>query len=101
MPDRNADSLARPSLHWQSQLILLLVLPLIGVFVLLELIQLWPVSSVPVVALAIGAAFAVLVWMLRAATPASSLTGGLFTMSLYLWTPGWRTLLWSLLALFL
>lgn len=101
MPDRNADSLARPSLHWQSQLILLLVLPLIGVFVLLELIQLWPVSSVPVVALAIGAAFAVLVWMLRAATPAASLTGGLFTMSLYLWTPGWRTLLWSLLALFL
>ncbi|MGA7313670.1 MAG: DUF92 domain-containing protein [Silvibacterium sp.] len=101
MPDRNADRLARPSLHWQSQLILLLIFPLVGVFVLLELIQLWPVSSVPLVALAIGAAFAVLVWMLRAATPAASLTGGLFTVSLYLWTPGWRTLLWSLLALFL
>lgn len=84
MPDRNADSLARPSLHWQSQLILLLILPLVGVFVLLELIQLWPVSRVPVVALAIGAAFAVLVWMLRAATPAASLAGGLFTVSLYL-----------------
>src|SRR5271165_1238935 len=99
--DRHVDSRARPSLHWQSQLILLLILPLAGVFVLLEFIQLWPPSTVPVVALAIGATFAVLVWMLRAATPAASITGGLFTVSLYLWTPGWRTLLWPLLALFL
>ena len=52
-------------------------------------------------AIVIGAIFALLVWMLRAATPAASLTGGLFTVSLYLWTPGWRTLLWPLLALFL
>ena len=92
----------RRSLHWQSQLILLLILPLVGVFVLLEFIQLLPVSPAIVAqALAIGVAFALLVWILRAATPAASLTGGLFTASLYLWTPGWRTALWPLLALFL
>jgi len=92
----------RRPLHWQSQLILLLIVPLAGVFVLLESIRLLPVSPAVVAqALAIGTAFALLVWILRAATPAASFTGGLCTVSLYLWTPGWRTALWPLLALFL
>ena len=53
------------SLHWQSQLVLLLVVPLAAVFVLLEAIRFpeatghWPHSSAPVAqGLAIGAAFA-------------------------------------------
>jgi uncharacterized protein (TIGR00297 family) len=92
----------RKQLHWQSQLILLLVIPLTSAFVAMETIQRWPFTPQPFVqAFAIGAAFALLVWMLRAATPAAALTGGLFTVSLYLWSPGWRTLLWPLLALFL
>jgi uncharacterized protein (TIGR00297 family) len=92
----------RRSLHWQSQLILLLIVPLVGVFVLLESIQLLAIlPAVVAQALAIGTVFALLVWILRAATPAASFTGGLFTASLYLWTPGWRTALWPLLALFL
>lgn len=93
---------SRSSLHWQSQLILLLVIPLTACFVIVESVQLWPfVPTRVTLAIAIGAAFALLVWILRAATPAAALTGGLFTVSLYLWTPGWRTILWPLLALFL
>jgi len=89
-------------LHWQSQLILLLVIPVTVCYVLVESILLWPfVPQRIAVAFAIGAAFAALVWALRAATPAAALTGGLFTITLCLWTHGWRTLLWPLLALFL
>jgi len=89
-------------LRWQSQFILLLVLPLTSAFVMVESIQRWPFLPVYFFqSFPIGAAFALLVWALRAATPAAALTGGLFTVSLYLWTPGWRTLLWPLLALFL
>src|SRR5271156_6516075 len=92
----------RRPLHWQSQLVLLLTVPLTGVFVLLESIQLLAVSpAIFAQALAIGVVFALLVWILRAATPAAAFTGGLFTVSLYPWTPGWRTALWPLLALFL
>src|SRR5271154_1553096 len=93
---------ARPPLHWQSQLVLLLVIPVTGCFVGVQSILLWPyVPERITLALAIGAAFAFLVWILRAATLPAALTGGLFTISLYLWIPGWRTLLWPLLALFL
>jgi len=89
-------------LHWQSQLILLLVIPVTGCYVLVESVLLWPfVPQRIALAFAIGIAFAALVFALRAATPAAALTGGLFTVSLYLWIPGWRTLLWPLLALFL
>ena len=89
-------------LHWQSKLILLLVIPLTTAFIFVECIQRWPfLPAYTTQAFSIGAVFALLVWTLRAATPAAALTGGLFTVSLYLWTPGWRTLLWPLLALFL
>jgi len=89
-------------LRWQSQLILLLVIPLTSAFVMVESIQRWPfLPAYFFQSFAIGAAFALLVWALRAATPAAALTGGLFTVSLYLWIPGWRTLLWPLLAVFL
>jgi uncharacterized protein (TIGR00297 family) len=92
----------RSHLHWQSQLVLLLVVPLAGCFVVVESVQLWPFYPARVAqTLAIGAAFALMVWLLRAATPAAALTGGLFTASLYFWTPGWRTLLWPLIALLL
>ncbi|MFT4111890.1 DUF92 domain-containing protein [Silvibacterium sp.] len=49
----------------------------------------------------IGLVFALLVYGLRAATLAAAATGGLFTVALYLAQPGWRTLLWPLVALFI
>ncbi|HZD51328.1 MAG TPA: DUF92 domain-containing protein [Silvibacterium sp.] len=98
----NIQTSDRQRLHWQSQLVLLFVVPLVGVFTLVESMQRWPFYRGHVAtAFAIGTVFALLVWILRAATPAAAMTGGLFTISLYLWTPGWRTLLWPLLALFL
>ncbi len=96
------ERLDQTRLHWQSQLILLLVIPLASAFVLAQTAERWPFTPNPFIqAFVIGAAFAALVWILRAATPAAALTGGLFTISLYLWIPGWRTILWPLLALFL
>jgi uncharacterized protein (TIGR00297 family) len=94
--------ISRLSLHWQSKLILLLVLPLAGAFAIVESVQRWPFAPTSIVtAYAIAGGFALIVWILRAATPAAALTGGLFAVILYLWTPGWRTILWPLLALFL
>ncbi|MBV8115219.1 MAG: DUF92 domain-containing protein [Silvibacterium sp.] len=98
----NARTSQRPRLHWQSKLILLIVVPVAGAFASVETMQRWPFAHASVLtAYGIAAPFALLVWILRAATPAAALTGGLFTVILYLWTPGWRTMLWPLLALFL
>ncbi len=92
----------RTALYWQSKLILLLVTPVTGAFATVESMQRWRFAPHSVItAFAIAAVFAFVVWRLRAATPAAALTGGLFTIVLYLWTPGWRTLLWPLLALLL
>ena len=102
MVTRNSHISGSRPLHWQSKLILLLVIPLAGAFALIESVQRWPFAPLSIVtAYAIAASFALIVWILRAATPAASLTGGLFTVILYLWSPGWRTILWPLLALFL
>ncbi|HTD54651.1 MAG TPA: DUF92 domain-containing protein [Silvibacterium sp.] len=92
----------RSPLHWQSKLILLLVIPLAGTFAIVESMQRWPFAPASIVtAYLIAGGFALVVWMLRAATPAAALTGGLFAVVLYLWAPGWHTILWALLALFL
>jgi uncharacterized protein (TIGR00297 family) len=92
----------RPPLHWQSQLILLVFLPITAAWVTLQAGQaLYLRTPVFGQAMGISAGFAALVFFLRAATPAAALTGGLITATLYLWTPGWRTALWPLLALFL
>jgi uncharacterized protein (TIGR00297 family) len=102
MVTMNARTPQRARLHWQSKLILLLVTPVAGAFAAVESMQRWPFAHASVLtAYAIAAPFAFIVWILRAATPAAALTGGLFTVILYLWTPGWRTVLWPLLALFL
>jgi uncharacterized protein (TIGR00297 family) len=92
----------RPPLHWQSQLILLLVLPVIAAWITLQAGQAFYLRE-PLLwqAIGISAGFTALVFLLRAATLAAALTGGLITATLYLWTPGWRTALWPLLALFL
>jgi uncharacterized protein (TIGR00297 family) len=89
-------------LRWQSQALLLLIVPLTAIFVCLETLVRWPVESMQTaLALGLGLFFALLVWFLRAATPGAAATGGVFTACLYFWTPGWHTLLWPLLTLFL
>jgi uncharacterized protein (TIGR00297 family) len=50
---------------------------------------------------AISVALAAVVLLTRAATLGAALTGGIFAAALYLQTPGLRTALWPLLALFL
>ncbi|MBT9330212.1 DUF92 domain-containing protein [Paracidobacterium acidisoli] len=90
------------TLRWQSQGILLLFLPFAAAWVTLQAGQAWFLGNAVLwQALGISLGFAVLVLALRAATPAAALTGALVAAILYFRTPGWRTALWPLLALFL
>jgi uncharacterized protein (TIGR00297 family) len=92
---------SRTALRWQSQAVLLATVPFAGTWVTLAGGDAWRVHD-PVIWWAVGISigFATLVYALRAATPGAALTGGIFTAALYLETPGWRTALWPLLALF-
>ncbi len=70
-------------LAWQSKVILLLVLPWTAGSVILQ--AHWWLTQVPVVAyqtLGISAIFGLVVWRLRAGTPAAAATGALITASL-------------------
>ncbi len=90
------------SLHWQSRLILLLVIPVAGIWLVLALIRGYFMHAAGVLpALLLSSLLALTVFALRAATPAAALTGGLITACLALATPGLHTLVWPLLALFL
>lgn len=91
-------------LRWQSQLVLLLTVPVAGCWAALVILSALGASGSSWIAweaLAISIAFSALVLILRAATPGAALTGGIFTCALYLQTPGLHTALWPLLALFL
>lgn len=98
----NVDSRRAAGLRWQSQAVLLVFVPVLTTWVLLTAGQAW-VDARPLVMQAVGisAGFAALAFALRAATLGAALTGGVFTATLYLATPGWHTMLWPLLALFL
>lgn len=87
-------------LRWQSQLVLLVTVPPIAAAVLFSsaiLIKTHDPEIYP--ALGISAAFALLVWLFRAATAPAALTGGLIAASLYCETPGLHTALWPLGAM--
>lgn len=89
-------------LHWQSQLPLFLAIMLGTAGIAVQCFALAKTSpSTIVLGFALGLFLALLTWRLRAATPAAALAGGLFSVALYLGTPGWRTALWPLLALML
>lgn len=89
------------SLRWQSQAVLLALLPVTAVWLTLAAGQAWDTPGRGVVwqAAIISGVFTVLVSWLRAATLGGALTGGLIAAALYLQTPGWHTALWPLLAL--
>jgi uncharacterized protein (TIGR00297 family) len=73
-----------PHLHWQSQTIILVTVPLAATWLLLE------VTAHPThaswMALAISSAFAMLVYSVRAATAMAALTGGLLCATMYMAT---------------
>lgn len=89
------------SLAWQSRLVLIFVLAPVAVALAAQLVFLRVTLGQAWTGLAICTAFSLLVWGVRAATPEAAVTGGLLTLELYLAAPGWRTLLWVVLAVFL
>jgi uncharacterized protein (TIGR00297 family) len=100
-----ANSNRTQSLQWQSRLVLALTIAGAPASLLVPWIEFHGLPREEVLTALIGAALGgllgLIVWRLRAATPAAALTGALFTAALFYATPGWRTLLWPLLALFL
>lgn len=89
-----------PPLHWQSQLLLLIVVPVCCLWIFIEAANALRVHA-PVVLWAVGISvgFGSLVWLLRAATGPAAVTGAVITACLYFRTPGWHTALWPLLAM--
>jgi uncharacterized protein (TIGR00297 family) len=89
-------------LRWQSQAVLLALVPITATWVVLVCGAAWSVRA-PLLGwtAAISVGLAVLVFLTRAATLGAAITGGIFTAALYLQTPGLHTALWPLLALLL
>jgi uncharacterized protein (TIGR00297 family) len=88
-------------LHWQSRMVLLLVLPAAGVWLVILVLRLTPSSGSTATGagLGAGAALALLVFRARAATMAGALTGGLLMGCFCLTTPGWRSSAWALVTM--
>lgn len=99
---RENRSRAAGALHWQSQAVLLALVPATAIWVTLAAGQAWNQGD-PVLwaAAAMGLGLALLVAVARTATPAAALTGGLFATALCLETPGVHTALAPLFALLL
>jgi uncharacterized protein (TIGR00297 family) len=100
VPQPGPRTARRFALPWQSKAVLLAFVPLAGSWVFLRLALAWP-SPLFWQTTLITVAFTLFVLLLRAATPGAAITGGLFTGTLYLATPGMRTALWPLLTLLL
>jgi uncharacterized protein (TIGR00297 family) len=88
------------TLYWQSQLLLLIVVPASCLWIFLQAMYAWSFRDPVLLQMAaISIAFGLLVWMLRAATAHAAVTGAIITACLYLRTPGWRTALFPLIVL--
>jgi uncharacterized protein (TIGR00297 family) len=89
-----------PPLHWQSKLLLLIVVPACCLWIFIQSTSAWQ-SHDPVVlqTAGISIAFGLLVWVARAATGLAAATGAVLTACLYLRTPGWHTALFPLVAM--
>lgn len=87
-------------LRWQSQAALYVVVGLGWASIALQCVTFWRAAPERILqAIALGALLAIVIFWLRAATPAAAITGGICAAALYLATPGLRTALWPLLAL--
>ncbi len=100
-------TVARINLHWQSKLVLLLVLPFAAASVVLEG-HWWSINAAPVAIWTLGLSFifGLIVFQMRAATPAAAFTGAvvtadqMFSSASFPYQP-WRTALAPVLAVFL
>ncbi len=89
-----------PTLHWQSQLLLLIVVPASCLWIFLQATNAWAFHDPVLLQMAaISIAFGLIVWLLRAATPYAAVTGAIIAACLYLRTPGWRTALFPLILM--
>lgn len=90
----------RDALHWQSQAVLLAIVPAVAIWATLAAGEAWNLGD-PVLweAVSISVGLTAGVHLTRAATLGGALTGGIFTAALYLQTPGWHTALWPLGAM--
>ena len=89
-----------PTLYWQSQLLLLIVVPASCLWIFLQATNAWTFHDPVLLQMAaISIAFGLLVWALRAATAYAAATGAIITACLYLRTPGWRTALFPLIVM--
>lgn len=88
------------TLHWQSQLLLLIVVPASCLWIFLQATNAWTFHDPVLLQMtAISITFGLLVWTLRAATAYAAVTGAIITACLYLRTPGWRTALFPLIVM--
>lgn len=91
-----------PRLRWQSQIPLFLAIALGTGSIGLQCVAISRVAPERIIqSFLMGFVLALLVWRFRAATVGAAVTGGLFTMQIYLSTPGWRTAVWPLVTLLL
>jgi uncharacterized protein (TIGR00297 family) len=89
-----------PPLHWQSKLLLLIVVPACCLWIFIQITGAWEIHDPVVLQTAgISIAFGLLVWLARAATALAAATGAVLTACLYLRTPGWHTALFPLVAM--
>jgi uncharacterized protein (TIGR00297 family) len=88
-------------LAWQSKRMLAVVLLPVVAALAAQLASFRLAPGLIWTGFAICTVFSLLVWGVRAATPAAAVTGGLLTLELYFSVPGWRTVLWVVLVLFL
>lgn len=89
-------------LWWQSQIPLFLAIALGTGSIVLQCAALSRGAPARIIqSFLISLILGLLVWRFRAATAGGAITGALFTMELYLSTPGWRSAIWPLVALLL
>ena len=89
-----------PSLRWQSQLLLLIVVPVSCIWIFLEALQDFAFHDPVLLEMAgLSIIFGLIVWLARAATGYAAITGAVITACLYLRTPGWRTALIPLITM--
>jgi uncharacterized protein (TIGR00297 family) len=96
----NQETRSRPPLYWQSQLLLLIVVPVSCMWIFFQTVDAWERRD-PILLQTVGIciAFGLAVWLTRAGTVPAVFTGTLITGCLYMRTPGWRTALWPLIAM--
>ncbi|HYK34478.1 DUF92 domain-containing protein [Alloacidobacterium sp.] len=87
-------------LHWQSQLLLLIVVPVCCVWIFLQATSARVFHNLIFLqAAGLSITFGLLVWLTRSATGYAAATGAVIAACLYLRTPGWRTALLPLVVM--